>query len=480
MSFQDTYRISNADRLNKGVYGLPDTPGLSTTAMQERFDSLGNLTIEKFNKLVDDVEETLTDDPKLVTAAAVKAYTDNKVASAINDSVPSNDTTYSSNKIDEQIDDKIDDSAPSEDTTYSSSKIEQIINNIHSLLIDDEHQSADKTYSSNKIESKFANLPKESFIDDTTARADKAYSSSKVEDLIANIPIPPAGAQIDDDHVSTTTTYSSDKIESLGGREIYISGEQDAGTWIDDSEIYSLFIDNKNFFPVKIPPKSWGDTPLPANLVDRIISVEAFGFNGGYGEKESVFTGGSVRIASIQRLMTYLNTAVDDVGTVGLMVNNGGETGINFALDNLTVGKNYDVFFNFDCQDEVTYPASIAPFPAGAWGFVVEPRQRTDYLNYAAWPENIKRDTHKQACKVTFTATASTMYLAFNLSAVNGATNNMLISNLFVLENKGQGECWGSLAGERGVSLVRCYNNRDDISIDVEYFKIRYTKPQGA
>ena len=53
--FQDAYKISSADRAGKGVTGLPDTPGLSTGDMQARFDSLANLSIDKFNTVVDNV-----------------------------------------------------------------------------------------------------------------------------------------------------------------------------------------------------------------------------------------------------------------------------------------------------------------------------------------------------------------------------------------------------------------------------------------
>lgn len=53
--FQDAYKITSADRSGKGVTGLPDTPGLSTGDMQARFDSLGNLAIDKFNAVVDAV-----------------------------------------------------------------------------------------------------------------------------------------------------------------------------------------------------------------------------------------------------------------------------------------------------------------------------------------------------------------------------------------------------------------------------------------
>ena len=73
--FQDTYKITSADRVGKGVTGLPDTPGLSTGDMQARFDSLGNLAIDKFNAVVDAVGDVIANDPqKIPTMAAIVAY----------------------------------------------------------------------------------------------------------------------------------------------------------------------------------------------------------------------------------------------------------------------------------------------------------------------------------------------------------------------------------------------------------------------
>jgi hypothetical protein len=74
-NFQDAYKISSADRVNKGVTGLPDTPGLSTGDMQARFDSLANLSIDKFNTMLDSVGDTVVnDDTKLPTMAAIVDY----------------------------------------------------------------------------------------------------------------------------------------------------------------------------------------------------------------------------------------------------------------------------------------------------------------------------------------------------------------------------------------------------------------------
>jgi hypothetical protein len=73
--FQDAYKITSTDRAGKGVTGLPDTPGLSTGDMQARFDSLGNLAIDKFNAVVDSVGDTVTNDgEKLPTMKAIVSY----------------------------------------------------------------------------------------------------------------------------------------------------------------------------------------------------------------------------------------------------------------------------------------------------------------------------------------------------------------------------------------------------------------------
>lgn len=73
--FQDAYKITAADRSGKGVTGLPDTPGLSTGDMQARFDSLGNLAIDKFNAVVDSVGDVIANDPqKIPTMKAIADY----------------------------------------------------------------------------------------------------------------------------------------------------------------------------------------------------------------------------------------------------------------------------------------------------------------------------------------------------------------------------------------------------------------------
>jgi len=48
-------KITDADRLNKGVTGLSDTPNLETSEMQRKFDELANLSIDRFNNHIDEI-----------------------------------------------------------------------------------------------------------------------------------------------------------------------------------------------------------------------------------------------------------------------------------------------------------------------------------------------------------------------------------------------------------------------------------------
>lgn len=73
--FSDAYKVTSTDRADKGVTGLPDTPGLSTGDMQARFDSLGNLAIDKFNAMLEAATDTVTNDgEKFPTSKAIVAY----------------------------------------------------------------------------------------------------------------------------------------------------------------------------------------------------------------------------------------------------------------------------------------------------------------------------------------------------------------------------------------------------------------------
>ena len=101
-------KITDEDLLNKGVIGLPDTPGLSTSEMQAKFEQTAReVIVPKFNQLVDDLSNPPAasqigangknrtvqghidnlENPHNVTAAQVGAYTKSQTDAAISDRI---------------------------------------------------------------------------------------------------------------------------------------------------------------------------------------------------------------------------------------------------------------------------------------------------------------------------------------------------------------------------------------------------------
>lgn len=101
-------KITDEDLLNKGVIGLPDTPGLSTSEMQAKFEQTAReVIVPKFNHLVDDLSNPSAasqigangknrtvqghidnlENPHNVTAAQVGAYTKSQTDAAISNRI---------------------------------------------------------------------------------------------------------------------------------------------------------------------------------------------------------------------------------------------------------------------------------------------------------------------------------------------------------------------------------------------------------
>ncbi len=101
-------KITDEDLLNKGVIGLPDTPGLSTSEMQAKFEQTAReVIVPMFNQLVDELlgpsaasqigtkgkNRTVQghidnlENPHNVTAAQVGAYTKDQTEKAISDRI---------------------------------------------------------------------------------------------------------------------------------------------------------------------------------------------------------------------------------------------------------------------------------------------------------------------------------------------------------------------------------------------------------
>lgn len=101
-------KITDEDLKNKGVIGLPDTPGLSTSEMQAKFEQTAReVIVPKFNQLVDDLSNPSAasqigaggknrtvqghidnlENPHNVTAEQVGAYTKGQTDKAISDRI---------------------------------------------------------------------------------------------------------------------------------------------------------------------------------------------------------------------------------------------------------------------------------------------------------------------------------------------------------------------------------------------------------
>ena len=145
---------------------------------------------------------------------------------------------------------------------------------------------------------------------------------------------------------------------------------------------------------------------------------------GGGGGGSDIFTG--VIISALVGIYPITNSVVNNVGSFSASESQAGFEGFNIALPNLTVGETYTV--NFDFQ-----------FTIAAWqqgyicGVKIYDTNYTGYTYYNDWPENLDRDLLKHNHQITFTATATTMYLSFNVcSLTDSSVNYFEITNLYV------------------------------------------------
>ena len=149
-----------------------------------------------------------------------------------------------------------------------------------------------------------------------------------------------------------------------------------------------------------------------------------FGSGGGGGGTD-IFTG--VIISALAGVYPITNSADNGVGSFSASELQAGFEGFNIALSNLTVGTSYTI--NFDFQ-----------YTSASWqgtdyrsGVRIQDTNYSRYDYWAEWPENIDRDLLKHNHQITFTATATTMYLSFNVCALSdSSTNYFEITNLYI------------------------------------------------
>jgi hypothetical protein len=103
-------KITNAEREMVSVYGLPNKPGMSTEAIQQRFDGLGNLAIDKVNEVIEVTNQSSADIKDLDTRVdqiANNQIPEEYVQSAVETYVNNNQSELATKKNLEELDNQL-------------------------------------------------------------------------------------------------------------------------------------------------------------------------------------------------------------------------------------------------------------------------------------------------------------------------------------------------------------------------------------
>lgn len=124
-------KITNAERDEVKIYGLPDKPGLSKEAMQQRFDGLGNLAIDKINEVIDSVNDSAKEVKELgdkVDQFGEGQIPEEYVQSAVETYVNNNQSELATKKNLEELDNQL-----SSEIAEKEKDIIELIDNIHNV-----------------------------------------------------------------------------------------------------------------------------------------------------------------------------------------------------------------------------------------------------------------------------------------------------------------------------------------------------------
>lgn len=178
-------------------------------------------------------------------------------------------------------------------------------------------------------------------------------------------------------------------------------------------------------------------TPAQKEDTTKLYMVTDYGSSGlKPAEFVDIFNGASTITATQTAGVTLLNSSIiNNIGEVDGSEWSAGYEGFNIALTNLVIGDNYILNFDFKFR-------SADWFSGGQYrtGYALFVTDKHDYNNYTDWAENLPRDTASHGHRQQFTATATTMYLSFNLcGCADYLTNFWSISNFYV-EKIGSGK----------------------------------------
>lgn len=164
---------------------------------------------------------------------------------------------------------------------------------------------------------------------------------------------------------------------------------------------------------------------------------------------EDIFDGGSsISLLGTNGITLQESSVSEKVGTLSAYEYSAGFEGFNIALKNLTVGHTYKLEFDFQFTS--------AQFIGNDYrcAYLISATQKTNYSDYTQWVENLSRDLAKHHHSVQFTASATTMYVAFNLCGCSDSVNNYFtMSDIYVIDSEAQnkimynGNQYGASAG---------------------------------
>ena len=171
------------------------------------------------------------------------------------------------------------------------------------------------------------------------------------------------------------------------------------------------------------------------NGVKKVRGVEVFGTGGGGSgilpPHLDIFSHVITPIISVARGVSILSGEIqNNACNLSFSEYSAGFEGFNIQIPTLTIGKSYIINFDFQFTQAIWFAAS-----SYRTGVKVFDTNYDSYNDTANWPENIDRDLLKHNHQITFTATAETMYLSFNLcGCADAATNYFEITDFYVQE----------------------------------------------
>lgn len=149
---------------------------------------------------------------------------------------------------------------------------------------------------------------------------------------------------------------------------------------------------------------------------------------------EDIFDGSStISLLGGNGITLESSSVTGKIGTLSAYEYSAGYEGFNIALQNLTVGQTYKLEFDFQFTS--------AQFIGNNYrcAYLISATQKTNYTDYTQWTENLPRDLVKHHHSVQFTASATTMYVAFNLCGCSDNVNNYFtINNIYVINTIAQ------------------------------------------